>query len=54
VRYTLSAELAPLPEDPVFNLASVSMPAPMSDPTPANNVASDGPDVRGVFRNGFE
>lgn len=53
-RFTLSAELAPLPEDPVFNLASVSVPAPLSDPVLANNVASDGPDVRGVFRNGFE
>ena len=28
--------------------------AAISDPAPANNVATDGPDLRGLFRNGFE
>lgn len=54
VQIDLSAVLAPLPEDPVMNVAAVAVPASMLDPDPDNNVASDGPDQRGVFRDGFE
>ncbi len=51
---TITALLAPLPEDPVSNIASVSLPSAMSDPQLANNIASDGPDTRGIFRDQFE
>ena len=54
VQFQISAVIAPLPEEPVFNLASVAVPAQMLDPNLSNNVATDGPDVRGVFRDGFE
>lgn len=54
VQIQLSAVLAPLPEDPVFNVVGVSVPASLSDTDPSNNTASDGPDIRGVFRDGFE
>ncbi len=40
-------------ETPIANIASVTPPASMTDPNLTNNVASDGPDLRGVFRNGF-
>lgn len=53
VRFTLTALVAVLPETPVSNLASVTAPGPVTDPNLANNVASDGPDVRGIFRSGF-
>lgn len=39
---------------PIFNVAAVTPPSGVVDPNLNNNVASDGPDVRGVFRNGFE
>ncbi len=45
---------APGSETPLSNVASVLPPATISDPQTANNVASDGPDIRGVFRDGFE
>lgn len=54
VAIQISALLAPLPEDPVSNTAAVSLPAAMSDTNLANNVASDGPDLRGIFRDSFE
>ncbi len=41
-------------ETPISNVASVTPPAAITDPNLNNNVASDGPDIRGVFRNGFE
>jgi hypothetical protein len=41
-------------EDPVSNTVSLTPPAGINDPNLANNVASDGPDLRGVFRSGFE
>lgn len=50
----ITALLAPLPEDPVSNVAAVGLPAVMSDPEMANNVASDGPDIRGIFWDEFE
>ena len=42
------------PETPITNIASITPPAGVSDPNLANNVASDGPDIRGIFRDGFE
>jgi len=54
VQFTLTASVAALPETPVSNIASVTPPAPLDDPTLANNVGSDGPDVRGLFRDGLE
>ncbi len=42
------------PETPIANSASVTPPANITDPNLNNNIASDGPDIRGIFRNGFE
>jgi len=42
------------PDTPITNIASVTPPAGINDPNLANNVASDGPDIRGIFRDGFE
>jgi len=39
---------------PISNIATVTPPLGTEDPNLGNNVAIDGPDVRGVFRNGFE
>lgn len=51
----LSVFVPALPEDPVTNLASVIAPdETFTDPMPTNNIATDGPDARGVFRNGFD
>lgn len=50
----ISALLAPLPEDPVSNVAAITIPVAMTDSDPSNNVASDGPDARGIFRDEFE
>ena len=52
--FLLTATVAPLPETPVSNLVSVTLPTPFNDPNLQNNVATDGPDVRGLFRNGFD
>ena len=41
-------------ETPISNVASVTPPLAITDTNLNNNVASDGPDIRGVFRNGFE
>jgi YVTN family beta-propeller protein len=54
VQFQLSALLAPFPEDPVSNVAAVATPASISETDLANNTASDGPDERGIFRDGFE
>jgi YVTN family beta-propeller protein len=54
VHIQLDAALAALPEDPVFNVAAVSVPASIIETDPGDNTASDGPDVRGIFRDGFE
>ena len=54
VRFILTAEIAELPETPVSNMASVTAPGPVSDPILSNNVATDGPDVRGIIRASFE
>jgi Tol biopolymer transport system component len=39
---------------PVGNVASVTPPVGIDDPRLGNNVAMDGPDLRRVFRDGFE
>jgi hypothetical protein len=54
VQIQFSALPAPGPELPLSNIASVTPPAAISDPNLGNNTAMDGPDVRGLFRNGFE
>lgn len=41
-------------ETPISNIASVTPPAGITDPSLSNNVATDGPDLRGIFRNAFE
>jgi len=50
----IDAVLAAFPEDPVSNVAAIEVPDSVSDPDLANNVASDGPDIRGIFRDEFE
>ncbi len=52
-QFTLIAEVAALPETPISNIASVTPPAGVTDPNLSNNVASDGPDIRGIFRAEF-
>jgi uncharacterized repeat protein (TIGR01451 family) len=42
------------PDTPISNQVSVTPPIGIDDPNLANNVASDGPDIRGIFRDGFE
>ena len=54
VRFMLNARVAELPETPVSNIVSITPPNAIDDPSMNNNVASDGPDVRGVFRDSFE
>jgi uncharacterized repeat protein (TIGR01451 family) len=54
VEFLLTATVAALPETPVSNIASVTLPAAITDPELGNNVASDGPDIRGLFRDGLE
>lgn len=41
-------------ETPVSAIASITEPADTTDSQQSNNLASDGPDWRGVFRDGFE
>ncbi len=54
VQFLLTTTVASMPETPVSNIASVSLPAAITDPELGNNVASDGPDIRGLFRDGLE
>jgi YVTN family beta-propeller protein len=41
-------------ETPISNIASVTVPSPINDTLTSNNIASDGPDIRGIFRDEFE
>ncbi len=41
-------------ETPISNTASVTPPANITDADLNNNIASDGPDIRGIFRDDFE
>jgi len=54
VSIELTATVAPLPENPVSNIAAVTPPVGIVDANLNNNVATDGPDVVGVFRSSFE
>ncbi len=54
VTFTFSVLPTQGPELPISNVVSVTPPAGISDSNLANNVASDGPDIRGIFRDGFE
>ena len=54
VTFLLSATVAALPETPVSIVVSAEVPAPFEDPNLQSNVATDGPDLRGLFRNGLE
>ena len=54
VTFVLTATVAATPETPVSVLVSATLPAPYTDPDLQSNVATDGPDLRGLFRNGFE
>ena len=53
VRYRVSMTPAPGPETPLSIVASAEG-FRVPDPDLSNNVASDGPDIRGIFRNGME
>jgi uncharacterized repeat protein (TIGR01451 family) len=54
VRIDFDAVPSQGPETPVSNTASVTPPAGITDPDLDNNIASDGPDMRGIFRDEFE
>ena len=54
VNIQLTTTVAALPESPVSNIAAVTPPAGIVDANLKNNVASDGPDVVGVFKSSFE
>ncbi|MBK8286866.1 MAG: beta-propeller fold lactonase family protein [Ahniella sp.] len=54
VTFTFSVLPVQGPELPISNQASVTPPVGINDPNLMNNVASDGPDILGIFRNGFE
>lgn len=54
VSFLLSGLLAPLPETPVSNTATVTLPSGYSNTHAGNGSASDGPDTVGIFRSSFE
>ena len=54
ITLTLQVSVPTLPETPVTNTATVSVPIDIADVAPANNTATDGPDARGIFRSSFE
>ena len=54
VQFVLSALANAGTETPISNIASVTPPANISDANLNNNVVTDGPDVRGIFRVGFQ
>ena len=54
VQILFSATPLPGTAPTLTNIASVIPPAGTSDPNLGNNNAIDGPDVRGLFRSGFE
>ena len=54
VRFLLTTSVAPLPELPVSNTATIDVPNSVADPVPANNTATDGPDARVLFYDGFQ
>ncbi len=54
VSFLLSGLLTPLPETPVSNTATVTLPTGYSNTHAGNGAASDGPDTVGIFRSSFE
>lgn len=54
LQITLSALVPALPETPLSNAASVIAPSTWRDTDSSNDSASDGPDPRGIFRDGLE
>jgi uncharacterized repeat protein (TIGR01451 family) len=52
--FVLSADVSSASESPIIDTATVSPSVPGTDPVLGNNSASDGPDQRGIFRDGFE
>ncbi|HJU39344.1 MAG TPA: hypothetical protein VJ724_07190, partial [Tahibacter sp.] len=54
VSFLVTATVVALPELPLANTATLTAPASVDDPAPANDSATDGPDAVGVFANGFE
>jgi len=54
VTFVFEALPAQGPATPISNQVSVTPPAGIDDPNLMNNAASDGPDIRGIFRDGFE
>jgi YVTN family beta-propeller protein len=54
VSFLLTTAVPPLPELPISNTASVSVPNDVADPATANNSATDGPDLRVLFRDDFD
>jgi YVTN family beta-propeller protein len=54
VNFLLSGTVPVLPDAPLSNTATVTVPNSALDPNPANDSATDGPDAIGIFRNDFE
>ncbi|WP_165371503.1 hypothetical protein [Pseudolysobacter antarcticus] len=54
VSFLLSGLLAPLPETPISNTATVTLPSGYSNTHAGNGSTSDGPDTVGIFRGSFE
>jgi YVTN family beta-propeller protein len=50
----LQVHVPTLPETPLLNTVSVQAPATVPDTNAVNDTASDGPDLVGLFRDGFE
>jgi YVTN family beta-propeller protein len=54
LRYIISGSVPLLPETPLVFGVSVIAPDSVVDDNPSNDTALDGPDVVGIFRDGFE
>lgn len=54
LQYSLSGSVPLLPETPLVHSVSVLAPGSVIDGNAANDMASDGPDPVGVFRDGFD
>lgn len=54
IRITLTVHAPPLPETPLSESVTVTVPVAWRDTDASNDTASDGPDPRGLFGDGFE
>lgn len=54
VTFQVDALVPELPEDPIGSTADVQPPVGIADPSLGNNLVADGPDNRGITRDGFE